>query len=68
MGYSPRYHTTTSHYPNQHSETDDWQIVAGTISDCQYRGDYTGFVIDTHTGERTNFGPKGIEPKGEQCD
>jgi hypothetical protein len=60
MGYSPRYHMTTSEWPNQHSETDDWQVIAREISRCQDRGDYTGFVIDTHTGKRTDFDSKGI--------
>lgn len=60
MGYSPRYHYTTSEWPNHHTETDDWNNIAKEISRCQYRGGYTGFVIDTHTGKRIDFGPKGI--------
>lgn len=64
MGYSPRYHFYTSQWPNHHSETDDWAVIEREIKSARESGstpaDYSGYVIDTHTGKRTDFWLKGI--------
>ena len=62
MGYSPRYRIWTSEWPNHESETDSEEAIDREKRRCKERGDYYGYIRDTHTGQKKQFGEWPAEP------